>query len=176
LAYHREADLLQRAMVRAASRAKCEFWMFGSTEQEAQAWFAPLRAAGVDCVAVPMLGYQDYLEKVAEAAIGLQPVCTETDFCKGKSFGKVLAYLSGAAAVVATDAVDHALALKSGRDAMLVENDPNIWGDTIAELVLDVSRRSDIAENGRMVFDSRFTMDEYARRVDKVLRSVTKSG
>jgi glycosyltransferase involved in cell wall biosynthesis len=102
----------------------------------------------------------------------IQPVCTETDFCKGKSFGTVLAYLSGATAVAATDAVDHALALRNGRDAMLVENDPDIWGDTIAELVLDVSRRSGIAENGRSVFESRFTMDEYACRLDLVLRSL----
>jgi glycosyltransferase involved in cell wall biosynthesis len=55
---------------------------------------------------------------------------------------------------------------------MLVENDPDIWGDTIAELVLDVSRRSGIAENGRSVFESRFTMDEYACRLDLVLRSL----
>jgi hypothetical protein len=176
LAYHREAELLQSAMVRVGSRVKCELWMFGSREEEAVGWFVPLRAVGIDCVAVPLLPYNDYLEKVAEAAIGLQPVCTETDFCKGKSFGKVLAYLSGSAAVIATDAVDHGLALESGRDAMLIENDPNVWGEAIAELIVDVTRRARIAENGRHVFESRFTMAEYARRVDAVLCAVIERG
>lgn len=171
LAYKQEAELLQEALSKAAEMSRFTFWLFGATESAASAWFAPIRKAGVTCVAIPPMRYDDYLAKVAESAIGLQPVSVETnDFSRGKSFGKVLAYLSGEVAVIASNAVDHPLFFRNGENGILVPNDTKEWADAITTLVKNPTLREQLATRGYDEFLDRLTTDKFAQLLDPILR------
>ena len=114
--------------------------------------------------------YEEYLAKVSEAAIGLMPVCTEHDFSRGKSFGKVLAYLAGQTAVVATAAVDHPLFFSSRENGILVDNSVDRWADAIVELLTDLPLRQFIGESGWNDFNRRLTTQVFAKMLDPILR------
>jgi len=170
LGYQHEADLMQQVFIGVARRTRAIFWLFGTMEAEARDWFAPIRAAGGTCVAVERVPYEQYLDKVAEAAVGLQPVCIESEFCRGKSFGKVLAYLTGQVAVVASNNVDHPLFFRNGENGYVVENAADEWVDAIVKLLDDREHREQVALAGQRDFDRRFAYDVFGRRMIEVFK------
>jgi hypothetical protein len=172
--YPEEATLMQAAFAEVAKRTRAIFWVFGSTETQAAEWFKPIRAAGGVCEAIERMSYERYLEKVAQAAVGLQPVCPESLFCRGKSFGKILAYLTGQVAVVASNNVDHPVFFRHAENGMLVENTATEWADAIVKLIEDAPFRERVALTGQHDFESRLTMDVFAQRMSDVLREVSK--
>jgi hypothetical protein len=172
LGYPHEAELVQRVMIEVGRRTAYTFWLFGTTEEAAAEWFAPIRATGARCVATPPMDYPRYLEKVAEAAVGIQPVVAASDFSQGKSFGKLLAYLSGQVAVVASDAVDHPLFFEHGRNGYLVDDSVDAWATAIVDLLTDRARRARLALAAWDRFNQELTTEVFARRLDGVLRSV----
>jgi hypothetical protein len=170
LKYPHEAAFVREVMGLVCQRMSCEFWLFGTTENEAEDWFSPIRKAGGKCIAIPPLSYEEYLHKVSMAAIGLQPIAPENAFSQGKSFGKLLAYLSGQVAVVASHAVDHPLFFKSGVNGMLPEHSPAAWCDAICQLLRDKPLRCNIANQGWKDFHSRLTTEVFSDLLDPVLR------
>lgn len=169
LAYPHEAELMQKVFATVAQRTRAIFWLFGSTEEKAREWFAPIRAAGSECVAIARMPYEEYLEKVAEAAVGLQPVCLEHEFSRGKSFGKVLAYLNGQVANVASNNVDHPLFFRHGENGYIVENTVEHWAAAITKLLEDKQHREHVAVAGFRDFEQRFTYDVFGRLMGEVL-------
>ena len=170
LAYPHEAALVRSVMTQVGSRSMCSFWMFGTHEsREVAEWFRPLRLAGVTCTAIPPLRYPQYLATVSKAAIGLQPVCAENPFSQGKSFGKVLAYLSGAVTVVASNSVDHPLFFADGHNGRVLPEDAATWADAIVELLENPQKRAEMGMAGHMDFRRRLTMEVFARKLDGVL-------
>ena len=45
LAYRAEADFVQRVMTEVCRRTQCSFWLFGTTESDANEWFVPIEKA-----------------------------------------------------------------------------------------------------------------------------------
>lgn len=174
LRYPREADLVQRIMVEVCRRTSCTFWLFGSNPSDARVWLEPIRQAGGDCVALPLMNYDDYMDKVAESAIGLQPVCLANEFSRGKSFGKVLAYLAGQVAVVASDAVDHPLFFRHGENGFLAGESVEDWVAPIVKLCEDATLRAEIALAGWQDFHTRLTTNVFAHRLDPILREAAR--
>ena len=170
LGYHHEATFIRDVMTDVCRRTACTFWLFGTQEHQATEWFAPLRAAGGRCEAIGSLGYDAYLAKVAESAVGIQPVSPEHEFSQGKSFGKLLAYLSGQVAVVASRAVDHPRFFRDGWNGLLPEHDVKAWSDAIVSLVDDRAHSAVIARRGWEDFKSRLTSEVFARLLDPILR------
>ena len=168
--YHQEAEFVRKVMTRVCRRARAEFWLFGTHEENAQGWFEPIRAEGGVCRAIPSLGYTEYLSRVAESAIGLQPVSPEHEFSRGKSFGKLLAYLSGQVAVVASRAVDHPMFFRDGENGLLPDHDVDAWANAIVGLVENPPTRCRIALNGWEDFRRRLTSDTFAHLLDSILR------
>ncbi len=172
LRYPLEAALVQRVMTEVVRRTKCTFWLFGTSESDAKEWLAPLRAAGGTCEAIASLPYEDYLGRVRQAAVGLHPVCIENEFSRGKSFGKLLAYLSEQVAVVTTNTIDHPLFFRDHENGLLVENDADAWISAIEALVENPQLRHDVAMKGFADYRSRLTTRKFAALLDGVLRSV----
>jgi len=170
-----EAGLIQRVMRQVCRRTRCTFWLFGSEPAEAQAWLQPLREAGGECVAISLLPYEAYLSKVAEAAVGLQPVCMQNEFSRGRSFGKILAYLAGQVAVVASDAVEHPRFFRHGQNGFLASESADDWVEPIVRLCDDKALRRSVALAGWNDFHARLTTDVFARRLDGILKSVVNS-
>lgn len=175
LLFRHEADLIQAVMVEVCRRTGCTFWLFGTSESEAQAWLEPLRRAGGTCIAIPTMPYEAYLEKVAQVAVGLQPVCLDNDFSRGRSFGKILAYLAGQVAVVASDAVDHPLLFRDGANGFLVRENVDDWVKAIVPLVEDPALRSRVALAGWEDLHKRLTTDRFANLLNPILREIAST-
>jgi hypothetical protein len=174
LAYPHEAEFIQQIMVDVCQRTRCTFWLFGTTEPQARTYFMPLREAGGTCVAIPPMSYETYLAKVAEAAVGLQPVSELNEFSQGKSFGKLLAYLAGQVAVVASDAVDHPLFFRPWENGVVLPNDAQAWSDSIVTLLENPVLRSRLALAGWRDFHGHLTSDVFARLLDPILHAASK--
>jgi hypothetical protein len=120
------------------------------------------------------MGYDQYIERVSEAAVGLQPICVENKFSRGKSFGKVLAYLAGQVAVVATDAVDHPLFFTDKTIGILSENAVESWATNIVSILRNPEVRAQIARKARQKFDCTMTTAYFAELLDPILRHAAR--
>jgi glycosyltransferase involved in cell wall biosynthesis len=100
--------------------------------------------------------------------VGLSPICTGSPFSRGKSFGKVLAYLDRGVPVVASDEADHALFFT--RDTGILSNDPTVWADEIVRLLADPGARQAMADAGARALRERLSVEAAARHVDRALR------
>jgi glycosyltransferase involved in cell wall biosynthesis len=167
--YPLETRLVRDVLLRVAGRRPFSFWLFGAPEETAKDYLTPLRRAGIEARSFGLMEYPEYLRRVSEAAVGLQPVCLENAFSHGKSFGKVLAYLSGEVAVVATNAVDHPLFFRHGENGMLVTTEEE-WADAITLLLDAPDRREQMARAAYADFQDVLTTQCFARKMDQVLR------
>lgn len=170
LQYPHEAEFIQKVLIEVGRRTSCEFWLFGTTPAEAAAWLQPISEAGVNCKAIPPLPYSEYLNVVEQTAIGLQPIAPDNPFAQGKSFGKVLAYLAGSVAVIASRSADHADIFTDGVNGMLPEHSVHDWADRIASLLRNPASRERMANAGRESYLQNLTSEIYARRLDRILR------
>jgi len=175
LVFKHEANLVQAVMVEVCRRTGCAFWLFGTSEDKAREWLEPIRRAGGICTAIPTMPYEAYLDKVAQCAVGLQPVCLSNAFSRGRSFGKILAYLAGQVAVVASDAIDHPLLFRSGTNGFLVRESVEDWVEAIVPLVEDSALRCRVALAGWEDLHERLTTDRFAKLLDPILRQAAST-
>ncbi len=172
LSYPAEAAFVGRVMLEVAKRTSCEFLLFGTGEARARDWFAPLRDAGVRCSSRETMPYDAYLSVVSTAAVGLQPVCVENLFSRGKSFGKLLAYFVSQVPAIATDAVDHPLFFENGTNGFVLQNDAFLWADAIVRLLDEPQLRDRLADAAWLSFKEKLSTDVFAASMDRILRSV----
>jgi hypothetical protein len=83
-------------------------------------WLGPVQSNGIDVIIRPTMRYVDFVQSLTDVSIGLQPICISNAFSRGKSFGKVLAYLAAGVPVIASRAVDHELFFRDGENGLLV--------------------------------------------------------
>ncbi len=177
--YPAELAQLQRVMVQVgAALPDVQFWMFGCQPDDprvAQA-FEPLVAAGVACKPWPYMNYARYLEAVSGAAVGLMPVCVEeSPYSRGKSFGKVLAYLVGRVPVVASNNVEHPLFFESGRNGFLFDDDAQC-AQAIIRLLQDQALRNRVADEALRDFHAHLSTDAVAQKVSAMLMPLIEEG
>ena len=179
--YPAELAYVQRVMTLVGRvRPGTQFWLFGCAPSSAgggddariAATFAPLEAAGIRCTAWPYMPYARYLDVVARAAVGLQPVCIDdSPYSEGKSFGKVLAYLAGEVPVVASNNVDHPLFFESGRNGFLVHDEFDC-AQAVVTLLGDKALRDDVAMTALQDFRMRLSTTAIAAQVSAALLRV----
>ena len=172
--YVREADLVVAAMTRVA-RARPDvtlrLWDRGMGEAAAEAaLLARLRGAGVAVDWRGRLSYRAYLSSLDDVAVGLAPLAPETPFSRGKSFGKVLAYLDRGVPVVASPAGEHPRFFTP--ETGLAATGADDWSAAILRLLGDAARRETMARAGRGAFCRRLTSDAAAARVAALLEEV----
>jgi hypothetical protein len=172
-----EAELIQQSMIALAGRTAFTFRLYGATDpwgvrkiSWAQEYVSPIQAAGATVELIPLMQYPDFLASLESVAIGLQPVCPESEHSRGRSFGKILAYLSAGTAVVASRAADHPLFFRDGLNGLLVDNKSPDWTRACAGLLEDVSLRERVALGGRSDLGRRLVANTGARYLDVVLR------
>ena len=94
----------------------------------------------------------------------------EHGFGRGKSFGKLLAYLSGQVAVIASQAVDHPLFFRNGDNGLLPAHDMDAWAEAIVNLLEQPDVRCRMAIRGWEDFRQRLGSATFAGLLDSVLR------
>jgi len=129
-----------------------------------------LQKAGIDVQLKPLLAYPEFIASLREAAVGLTVISPESDFGKGKSFGKVLAYISAGVPVVASDAADHAVFFQEGTG--VVSNDPQEWMDRIGALLDDPAARDKMALAAHADFRESLTTEAAADKLDAFCKEI----
>jgi glycosyltransferase involved in cell wall biosynthesis len=166
-------------MIDLSRRTRFTFRLYGTRDrwgrrsaEWADRYVAPIRDAGANIELIPLLEYEEFLRSLESVAVGLQPVCPENEHSRGRSFGKILAYLTSGAAVVASNAVDHPLFFRSGENGIMVENDAALWTEACASLLQDPALRARIAAAGRIDLGLRLVASSAAEKLDAVLLRV----
>jgi hypothetical protein len=164
-------DVMRRL---AARRPGVRLRLFGRRPGDDGGLLAPFAEAGVAAEWLPMMPYESFLRALDDVAVGLSPICPGNPFSRGKSFGKVLAYLDRGVPVVASDEADHGLFFTPGTGVL--SNDPAVWTAEIARLLDDAAARQAMADAARAAFLDRLSTDAATREVDAALRELLAGG
>jgi hypothetical protein len=165
------ADVMARV---AARRPGVRLRLFGRRPQDGADILAPFAAAGVEVEWLPMMSYPRFLRALDDVAVGLSPICPESPFSRGKSFGKVLAYLDRGVPVVASEAADHDLFFTP--ESGVLSNDPAAWAEAILRLLVNADARQAMADAAGRDFRARLSTGAAAARIDAALRSLLAAG
>ena len=169
--YLREAALVRRVTAALAARhpgitLRLYDWQKGDDPGFAQSFAQP----GLTVEWRKTCRYSDYLQSFGDVSLGFAPLCPETPFSRGKSFGKVLAYLDRGVPVLASDACEHGRFFTPATG--IVSNDEAVWVEAAARLLTRPDERQQIADRAFAAYAQRLSMPCAARRVADVLRAV----
>ena len=124
---------------------------------------------------MPLMRYEQFVESLAEVAIGMQPICENNPYSMGKSFGKVLAYLAADVAVVASDNIDHPLFFENGRNGVLLPMAPEQWAAACKKLLEEPRYRDKLVTAARADFLTRLTTQKAAALLSHKLHEAIAS-
>ena len=173
MGYQHEALFVRDVALGLASRRTFELMFFGIKDRIAfEQYIQPVREAGVTVHAYEYLNYDTYLQKNAEAAVGLNPIDLDKPFHRGKSFGKVLAYLYGRTPTVASPLLEMPHFFTDGINGRLVENDCDAWISAIEQLLDHPVERQRLADAAYEHFRNYLSTEVVSRQYDAMLRRV----
>lgn len=170
MTYRREAALVAQVMGQVAkARPGVILRLYDRRAGDDPGFTQMFRAPGLNvewCASQP---YTAFLASLDDVAVGLAPLCPETPFSRGKSFGKVLAYLDRQVPVVASDACEHPgfFTLETG----VVSNDVTDWVKETLTLLRSAHLRQTIADAAFAAFASRLSVEAAAVQMASVFDS-----
>lgn len=168
--YTAEADLVLQVMARVAARCpEVRLRLYDRPKTKDEAFADRFRQAGIRTEWLGTVNYRDYLKSFDDVALGLAPLCPENEFTRGKSFGKVLAYLDRRVPVIASDACEHG-AFFDGQTGVIT-NDPAIWVNQALSLLRHPEARTALADAAFDRFRTRLTVAAAAAQADRFLRT-----
>lgn len=146
--------------------------LYGWKEDDDTTLIDGLKAQSVEIERLPFLRYPEFMASLTQAAVGLCPLDQQSDFSKGKSFGKILGYLDAMVPIIASDMGEHAQFFTA--QTGVVSNDPSVWVEAIIKLLDDASARQIMAERAFEAFKAELTDVAAARKVDAFLTSLLR--
>ena len=129
-----------------------------------------LEAAGVEVEILPLMPYADFEASLEDVAIGLSPITPQNPFSRGKSFGKILAYIDAGVPVICSDEADHAAFFTP--DSGVVTNDPAEWVSQMLQLIGDATARQTMADRALERMNGRLRPRHAAERMIAFLDAV----
>ncbi|MGD0388231.1 MAG: glycosyltransferase [Tepidisphaeraceae bacterium] len=173
--YPAERELVGQIICNLARRGvKFEFWLYGVTDPTGIAEL--LSAAEQFAVPVkthPFLPYPEFIDSLSHVAVGLQPIAVESPFSRGKSFGKILAYLAADVAVVASDALDHPLFFRQGENGLLARSLED-WITHTARLLQEPDFRRRLTDQAWQDFSQNLSIESAAQKMKTVFQTVLR--
>jgi glycosyltransferase involved in cell wall biosynthesis len=167
--YATEAAFIKELLLNIAKKRKFTFRIYCSKPEWAREYVAPLRDAGIAIETYGTVRYAKFIESLATVAIGLQPVLIDNEFSRGKSFGKLLAYMAADVAVVASNQVDHPLFYRIRENGMLADNTVEAWTEACLYLLENPAARANIVQSARADFLARLTTHAAAARMSAIM-------
>ena len=116
--------------------------------------------------------YSDYLSSFDDVAIGFAPLSFDTPFSRGKSFGKVLAYLDRAVPVIGSDRGEHGQFFTP--ETGVITNDTGVMVRETIRLLYAPEARHTMATAAFSAFRQRLSLEAVAERTHQVLSSVVR--
>ncbi len=173
--YPIEAALIMDVLLRVAERRQFVFRIYSDNSAWTEGYLAPLRAKGIVTEVYGARMYSAFIGSLATAAIGLHAVSMDHGPSRGKSFGKLLAYMAADVAVVTSNNVDHPLFFRNGENGMLVDTQDE-WVSAIDRLLADAAARGAMVRAARKDFLERLTTRAVATKLDGIMsRFVARS-
>lgn len=171
--FPREAALVREIVLRLAARRRdFSFRLYGcDSAASAQLCVHPLLEAGVPVSCVPPLGYRRFARSLESVAIGLAPIAPDFEYGRGKSFGKVLAYIVSGCAVIASNAVDYPEFFRNGRNGLLAGS-VDEWVEACEMLLDDAAARAEMARAAQADFPAKLSIEAAAGQVGRILREL----
>jgi glycosyltransferase involved in cell wall biosynthesis len=174
--YPIEAALVLDVLKNIAKQRKFIFRIYSDNPTWTNAYVAPLKAEGIGVEVYGSRRYTQFVSSLGTVAIGLHPVILENKFSRGKSFGKLLAYMAADVAVVTSNEVDHPLFFRHGENGMLVRTVEE-WTEACLYLLDNPAERGRIAREAKKDFMARLTTHAGAAMMDKIMSQfVTRQG
>lgn len=171
MTYVREAGWVRRVASGIAARNPgVRLRLYDRQKGDDRAFAASFEAPGLTVEWRRIASYSDYLRSLSDVAIGFAPLCPETPFSRGKSFGKVLAYLDREVPVIASRAGEHP-AFFTGETG-IVSNDCGVWIAEALRLLQDPRARAAQATAAFAAFRDRLSVEAASARVDRILQGV----
>jgi hypothetical protein len=173
--YTREAAMVRRVMAALAERHPgITLRLYDRQAGDDPGFATAFGASGLTVEWLKTCSYNDYLGSFDDVSLGLAPLCPETPFSRGKSFGKVLGYLDRMVPVLASDACEHGRFFTPATG--IVSNDEAVWVEAAARLLSDAAARQAMADAGFEAFTRDLSLEAAARQVADVLASVVERG
>lgn len=164
--YSAEFDFVADFVLRLAevSRTPFIYRQYGWDGASDHPRLAQIRDAGVEVEVVRgLMPYPKFLASLDQIAVGLAPLITQSEFSRGKSFGKVLGYLQARVPVLCSDAADHSLFFTDRTG--VVSNDQDVWVRTAADWLANPAKREAIAHAAYEDYSMRLSTQQAARQV-----------
>jgi glycosyltransferase involved in cell wall biosynthesis len=170
--YPRECELVVSSLAR-VRRKDWQFWLFGVSDPIAgQRTIQDLQDKGISCRLFPLMNYRKFLKTMEMVSIGLAPLVSSSEArTDGKSFGKILSYLSSGAATIASNLADHPLFFKHGVNGYLASS-PNEFAECVELLLSDGELRDQIARRAYRDYVDKLSTHAAARRMDSFMRKL----
>lgn len=172
-----ERAFLREVLLRLAQQHKFQLHLYGYKGSEPGALLdlmEPLREAGIQVTTFGLLPYRAFIDSLGQAAIGLNPVCMDNAWSRGKSFGKVLAYMAAGVAVVTSPELDYPLFFENGRNGVLAGG-VDEWAERCSYLLEHPEARGALVRQAQEDMAARLSSRWAARLLDGVLRDVLAS-
>jgi len=166
LAFPDEAELVRDIMMRVREKTECELWLYGRVPEQKRDKFLS-RYDGIPVKFLPFMSYRDFLDSLGDVAVGLQ-VLADSRFARGRSFGKVLAYLQQNVAVVCTGELEHRKFFQHGVNGMLADSIDD-YASSIVRLLDNPEMRETLTQRAQADFRETLTTPVAARKVSDIL-------
>ncbi len=168
MTYTREADWVREVTTRiAARRPGATLRLFDRRPGDDPGFAASFHAPGLSVEWRPFTRYSDYLADFDDVAVGLAPLCPESPFSRGKSFGKVLAYLDARVPVIASAEGEHRAFFTE--QTGVVSNDLDHWVAAACGMLSDGEARGRMADAAFEAYRRRLSIAASARQLDRIL-------
>lgn len=173
--YVEEARTVRRVMAEvAAARPGAVLRLYDRHDGDGDGFAQSFEVPGLTVEWRPRMPYRRFLDSLRDVSVGLAPLSDETPFSKGKSFGKVLAYLDSGVACVASANCEHPRFF-DGANGTLAYDDAGMAAATLRYLGnADLRRRT--AETGRRALGAHLSSEAAARGVARVLDAIDSDG
>lgn len=129
-----------------------------------------LRACGVTIQWMPYMDYDAFVRSLDDVAIGFSPICVQSEFSRGKSFGKIIAYLDARVPVITSNEVDHSALFTPG--TAVVSNDPDIWVAEAEALLSSADKRRAMSDAAYDLYLANLSLDAAANKVEAFISEI----
>lgn len=166
--YPEEARLVRDVWIALASEGvRFAIVVYSRQLDKVEEWLGPVRRLGVEILVRPLMRYRAFVESLSDVDIGFQPVCPSFPFSRGKSFGKLLAYMAARVPAIASDELDHGIFFRNGKNGLLVKTIDD-WLSASKRLIESQLDREMLAEAAHADLLTRLTSRRSAELVSEV--------
>ena len=169
MTYRREAELVRATVARIGGQHPVTLRLYDRQEGDDPGYAKSFDAPGVTVEWHKTCRYRDYLASFDDVALGLAPFCPQSPFSRGKSFGKVLAYLEARVPVIGSDACEHGAFFDDTTG--VITNDPAQWVQAAVHLLQNASARQSMGDAAHAQFRRKLTVSASAARLDGIFRA-----